>query len=83
MKGNVRTVRVKEFTVPYKIVYHYSSGEVEEADGLYDTEERAEEEGLYGLSCYKEGGEILNMSNPGDYPWDEDEDDTYFEVIEV
>ena len=52
----------------YKVVMHYPDG--------------TEEAGSYGCSCYREGGEILNLSNPGDYPLDED-DDCDFEVIEV
>ncbi|WP_024866362.1 hypothetical protein [Butyrivibrio sp. FCS014] len=42
----------------------------------------AEEHGLYLCGCYKTGCEILNMSNPGDYPLDED-DDVDFEVVKV
>lgn len=66
----------------YKGVMHYPDGTEEEDDELYDSEEQAEEAGSYGCSCYREGGEILNLSNPGDYPLDED-DDCDFEVIEV
>ena len=49
-----------------------------------DSEEEAEYAGNYGLSCAKQGGEILEMSNPGDYPYDEsDYEDDSFEVEEV
>ena len=71
----------------YMVIYHYADGTDEEDDnyGAYwDSEEDAKEAGLYGLSCYKLGGEILEMSNPGDYPFDES-DYIYndFEVVEV
>ncbi|SEM22691.1 hypothetical protein SAMN04487770_12943 [Butyrivibrio sp. ob235] len=49
---------------------------------LFDTEQEAEEHGLYLCSCYNLGAETLNLSNPGDYPLDE-EDDVDFEIIEV
>ncbi|RHH13301.1 hypothetical protein [Bifidobacterium pseudocatenulatum] len=66
----------------YKVVIHYSDGTEEEEDKLYDSKEQAEEAGSYGCSCYRMGREILNLSNPGDYPLNED-DDCDFEVIEV
>lgn len=36
----------------------------------------------YMCSCYHEGMEILHMSNPGDYPLDEDADVDY-EIVEI
>ena len=69
-------------TTKYKVVMNYSDGTSEEDDEIFDTESAAEEYGIYFCSCYHQGGEILNLSNPGDYPLDED-DDVDFEVIEV
>lgn len=71
----------------YKVIYHYTDGTTDEDDNygvFYESEEEANEAGLYGLSCAKQGGEILELSNPGDYPFDESdyEDDT-FEVVKV
>ena len=66
----------------YKVVMRYPDGVEEEEDELYDSEEQAEEAGLYSCSCYREGGEVLSLSNPGDYPLDEDSD-CDFEVIGV
>ena len=54
----------------------------EEQDEIFDSEEEAEEYAQYLCSCARTGAEILNMSNPGDYPLDED-DDADFEIIEV
>lgn len=71
----------------YIVIYHWTDGTEEEDDNngeFFGSEEEANEAGLYGLSCAKQGGEIFHMSNPGDYPYDESdyEDDT-FEVVEV
>lgn len=66
----------------YRVVMKYSDGTREEDDEVFENESEAEEYGLYLVSCYREGAEILNMSNPGDYPLDED-DDADYEVIEV
>ena len=66
----------------YKVVMQYSDGTTEEYDDLYDTEEDAKEAGDENCSCYHQGGVILNMSNPGDYPLDED-DWIDYEIIEV
>ena len=71
----------------YKIIYHWSDGTDDEDDNYgeyYGSEEEAYEAGMYGLSCAKLGGEILEMSNPGDYPYDEsDYEDDSFDVEEV
>lgn len=56
----------------------------EELDEIFDTEEDAKEHALYMSSCDELGAELLHMSNPGDYDYDED---TYIypdiEIIEV
>ena len=59
----------------------YPNGDEEELDETFETEEEAEDTAVYYCGCYKQGGEILNMSNPGDYPLDED-DDCGYEIIE-
>ena len=52
-------------------------------DDVFDTVEAAEETAIYYQSCQQEGAEILNMSNPGDYPYDEDTfEPSDFEIIE-
>ena len=56
----------------------------EECDEIFDTEEEAEEHALYLSSCSREGAEILHMSNPGDYDYDEETyDDPDYEIIEI
>lgn len=60
----------------------YSDGTEDEQDEVFDTEVAALDYAGYLCGCYHEGAEILNMSNPGDYPLDED-DDVDFEIIEV
>jgi hypothetical protein len=63
----------------YKIIFNG-----EEEDDLFDSEEDAEEYAVYMQGCSKLGAEILNMSNPGDYDYDEDNYEyPDYEIIEV
>ena len=67
----------------YQVIF---DGEPE--DELFETEQAARDYGLYLESCASLGADILNMSNPGDYPYDGDElygcnDEDMFEVVEV
>ena len=66
----------------YKVVMNYPDGTTEEDDEVFETEAEANAYGLDQCSNYALGGEILHMSNPGDYPLKED-DDADFDVIEV
>lgn len=63
----------------YKIIF-----DGEEQDEVFGTEEAAEEYALYLCSCTREGAEILQMSNPGDYDYDEDNfEDADYEIVEL
>ena len=63
----------------YKIIF-----DDEEQDEIFDTEEAAEEYALYLCSCTRQGAEILHMSNPGDYDYDEDTfEDPDYEIVEI
>ena len=63
----------------YKIIF-----DGEEEEELFDTEEDAEEHALYLSSCKRLGSEILHMSNPGDYDYDEDTyENPEYEIIEI
>lgn len=63
----------------YKVVFNG-----EEDDEIFDTYEQAEEYALYLRSCTRQGAEILNMSNPGDYEYDEETwEDPEYEIIET
>lgn len=56
----------------------------EEEDEVFDTYEEADEMGMYYQSCAEEGAEILNLSNPGDYPYDEEAyERPAYEIVEV
>lgn len=66
----------------YKVLMQYSDGTNEEQDEVFDTEEDAEEYANYLVSCNEEGEEILNLSNPGDYPLD-DYEAPDFEIVEI
>lgn len=61
----------------YKIIF-----EGVEEDEIFSTYEEAEEHALYLVSCYHTGGETLEMSNPGDYPYDPDDEPEY-EIVET
>lgn len=63
----------------YKIIF-----DGEEEDEIYDSEEAAEDYALYLCSCSHVGAEVLNLSNPGDYDYDENGfEDPDYEIIEV
>ena len=63
----------------YKILF-----DGEEEDEIFDTELDAEEHAQYLCSCCREGAEILHLSNPGDYDYDEEEYETPdYEIIEI
>lgn len=66
----------------YQVKLTSSTGEDSYEDELYDTREEAEEAGAYACSCYHQGYEILNMSNPYENPASEEEDLDY-EIIGV
>jgi len=65
----------------YKIVMKYPDGSIEELDEVFETESEAEEYGLYMCSCYSTGGEVLHLSNPGDYPLSDESAD--YEVVKM
>ena len=66
----------------YRIIMIYPDGERVEEDELYDSYEEAESIALDNCGAFHVGGEILELSNPGDYPYDPDEEADY-EIIEV
>ncbi len=61
----------------YKIII-----EGDEQDEVFSTYEDAENYALYLVSCYHTGGKILEMSNPGDYSYDPNDDPEY-EIVET
>jgi len=62
----------------YKVIF-----DGEELEEVFDTEEEAEEHALYLCSCTRTGAEILHLSNPGDYDYDEDTfESPDYEIIE-
>ena len=66
----------------FKILMKYADGTDDLQDEVFDSEEAATEYADYLVSCGRQGAEILELSNPGDYPMDEYEDSEY-EIIEV
>lgn len=65
----------------FKVIMRYSDGTTEEEDEVFNTAEEAEAHGLEQCSNFRTGGEVLHMSNPGDYPLNDTEAD--FEILEV
>lgn len=63
----------------FKIIFE---GEVQDEE--FETYEQADEYAMYLVSCSELGAEIMGLSNPGDYPYDEETyvDDDY-EIYEV
>jgi hypothetical protein len=66
----------------YQVEMHYSDGTIDLDPDVFDTIEDAEDHGNYLCSCNHQGARILNMSNPGDYPLDDD-DDVDFEIVQA
>jgi len=61
----------------FKVVINYQNGETDELDELFDSYEEAEYMALDAISCWHTGGEVLELSNPGDYPYDPDDEPSY------
>ena len=66
----------------FKVVINYQNGDTDELDELFDSYEEAEREALEYISNWHTGGEVLELSNPGDYPYNPD-DEPDFDIIEV
>jgi hypothetical protein len=66
----------------FKVIIKYPDGTREEDDEVFESESEATEYGLNQVSNHETGGEVLHLSNPGDYPLSDD-DTADFEVIEV
>jgi hypothetical protein len=71
----------------FKVIFHFTDGSTDEDDNYgsyYSSEEEARDQAEYGIDCRESGAHDLEMSNPGDYPFDPDDfgNDTY-EIVEV
>ena len=56
----------------------------EEQDEIFSSEADAEEHALYLCSSTELGAEILHLSNPGDYDYDEDDFEfPDYEIVEI
>ena len=72
--------------IKYKFVLYCGSeilyDSFEEGD-LYDDYDLANDAALYYSGCYKLGGEILHLSNPGDYEEKNEKITIEIEEVEV
>lgn len=73
----------------YKIIMTFPDGEVidsreeDDDEGVFDTIEEAEEYFLEWMNNYRVGGEVLHLSNPGDYPLEVVEQEPEYEIHEI
>lgn len=62
----------------------FEDGFEDEENECFETEEEAQEYMNEINHNIRTGAEVLHMSNPGDYPFDEDEDyDVDYEIVEI
>lgn len=65
----------------YKYVIYLNGSQImdsyDDDRELYDDYDSAVDAALYAISCYHTGGEILQLSNPGDYEYDPSEEPDY------
>ena len=62
----------------------FEEGFEEYEDEVFETEAEAQECMNTIMSDYRTGAEVLNLSNPGDYPYDEGDDfDIDYEIVEI
>lgn len=64
----------------YKV--QWADDDFDDEDPTFATETEAEAYAADQINNYHVGGEVLHLSNPGDYP-EGDDDDPEYEVIEV
>ena len=73
----------------YKVVMTFPDGEVIDSyeedgeEGVFDTEQEAEDYFTECMSNYKVGGEVLHLSNPGDYPLEMVEQEPDYDIVEI
>lgn len=61
----------------FKVIINFQNGDTEELDELFNSYKEAEEEALEYISNWHAGGEVLLLSNPGDYPYDPNDGPDY------
>ena len=64
--------RVVKQMARYKVIF-----DGEEQDEVFDSYDEAVEFAMQQLSDWHAGGEVLELSNPGDYPYDPDDEPEY------
>ena len=76
----------------YYYIIHYSDGETENSfeehgddnfEGTFSSYEDAKDAAEYGISCFFQGGEILHLSNPGDYDAPDENEEIWYEIQEL
>lgn len=68
----------------YGIYLIDEDGDRDEQDEVFSSEEEAEDYAIYLQGCSRLGAEILHMSNPGDYLYDENDFEAPdYEIFEI
>ena len=73
----------------FKVVMTFPDGEVVDSyeedgeDGIFETEQEAEDYFSEWMSNYHAGGEVLYLSNPGDYPRELVEQEPDYEIVKI
>lgn len=57
----------------YQVKFYFEDGDTIIEDDEFDNTKDAREYAAEWISEYQLGSEIMEMSNPGEYPYDEDE----------
>ena len=73
----------------FKVVMTFPDGEVFDSytedgdDGVFDTEQEAEDYFCVWMSNYRAGGEVLHLSDPDDYPLEMFEEEPDYQIVEI
>ena len=69
----------------YKYILYFGNGDQLDSEShgeVFNSYEDAQDAALKAIGNYRLGGEMLNLSNPGDYEYDEDENIDY-DIVEI
>ena len=73
----------------YKVVMTFPDGEIIDSQqedgemGIFSNKEEAMDYLSVWMSNYHTGGEVLHLSNPGDYPLEMVEQEPDYEIVEI
>ncbi|MCM1500608.1 MAG: hypothetical protein NC124_19270 [Clostridium sp.] len=74
---------IKKDMIYFLILLRATNRKEDGDDGIFDTEQEAEDYFYEWMSNYNTGGEVLHLSNPGDYPLEMVEQEPDYEIVEI